>query len=128
LGPRIVVSFLSPGRDRDQAERTIVDWAKRTGYRRVWLSERVVDLDGGVPVASAEVKCPTCGERWSDDSPEFWLTVQRSGAFPPWCFLCGSELPQWKVSPDAIGDRPPAERAAGSGRWEKEADSGEAKR
>ncbi len=75
-------------------------WSGRrsVGYRRVWLSDRVVELEPDpARIATAEVRCPTCRTRWEDSSPEFWLTVHESRNFPHWCPLCGHEMPEWKL-------------------------------
>jgi len=93
----VTVEFLNGG-NRDDAEAVLEDWARQTGYRRIWFDDRVVDL--GVDAESpqtASVICSTCGAGWDDSIPEFWTTVRDDGCFPRTCLLCGGELPQWKV-------------------------------
>lgn len=102
----LIVRFYSHGRSRDQAETALIKWASRVGYRRLWLSDRVVEVDPHPEqLGHAEVRCPTCRAPWTDANPEFWLFVRRQRSFPTWCPLCGCELPQWTVS-----ETPPAER------------------
>jgi hypothetical protein len=128
-GGELMVRFHSSGRNREQAEEVLLDWARRTGYRRVWLADRLVTLDGAASeVGVAEVKCPTCGERWRDGTPDFWLTVKQAGTFPRWCYLCGSELPQWKVSSAYRTHCPPAKRGDRTGQWQKDHDRKDSRR
>lgn len=94
----ITVEFLSCG-DRAKAEAVLEEWARLTGYRRVWFNDRVIDLGSDPPVpVTAAVICPTCGARWDDGIPEFWACVREEGLFPRTCLVCGGELPQWSVT------------------------------
>jgi hypothetical protein len=100
------------------AEPTLLGWAATAGYRRVWLPDRVLDLDvAGADVGCASVTCPTCGLPWHDDTVEFWELVRREGAFPGFCLACGGSLPEWTVAVRS-GDLPattfssPTERSA----------------
>lgn len=81
--------------DHPAHRRTLVGWAQTAGYRRLWLPDRVVDLERvlGCRVAS---QCGCCRARFSDDSPDFWLMVRTTGCFPTQCLVCGSDLPQWQ--------------------------------
>ncbi len=81
-----------------RAERGLVAWAEVTGYRRVWLPDRIVDLaDAVAAVGRARVTCPTCGARWEDGTVEFWEGVRVHGWFPGSCLACGGSLPEWTV-------------------------------
>jgi hypothetical protein len=94
----LLVRFVSRSPRPACAIDTLVAWAGTVGYRRIWLADRVVDLD--VPdreLGLAEVTCPTCGLEWRDDTPEFWGHVHRAGAFPGFCMACGGSLPEWEV-------------------------------
>ena len=56
------------------------EWARRTGYRRIWFDHRVVDLGEEPPGwAQATVTCPTCGAGWDDGIMEFWISVFEDG-------------------------------------------------
>lgn len=103
----LTVEFLSGG-DRAQAEHALEQWARCTGYRRIWFEDRVVDL-GAEPPASctACVRCPTCGAGWDDGIPEFWTSVRDDGCFPRTCLLCGGELPQWEIAKGDWGSLDP---------------------
>jgi hypothetical protein len=95
----VLVTYLSAGRSRDEADEALRSWAESLGYRRIWFPDRVVELDADPPVGHrAEVRCPTCGSRWHDSTPDFWEMVRDQGSFPKWCIVCGWELPQWEVS------------------------------
>jgi hypothetical protein len=101
----LLVRFHAAGRMRDEAERVLLEWASRVGYRRVWFPDRMVEIEPSPEqIGRASVRCPTCRAGWADSSPEFWLSVRKQGAFPMWCALCGCELPQWTVSADRRGD------------------------
>ena len=90
--------------DVDRARGPLLRWASTVGYRRVWLPGDVVDLPVS-PGGAASVTCPGCGMRWEDrGDAHFWLTVRARGRFPNLCVVCGTDTPQWTVSP-------PAERA-----------------
>jgi hypothetical protein len=94
----LIVSWVH-GRD----EETVVAWAGRVGYSRVWLSDRVVDLevapfDGGL----ASTRCPTCGSTWDDETPEFWLSVRADHHFPACCIVCNGSLTEWDTAVDVV--------------------------
>ncbi|MGI8461649.1 MAG: hypothetical protein ACR2OC_08465 [Solirubrobacterales bacterium] len=115
----LIVRFHSTGDDLDTTEDVIVDWATKVGYRRVWLSDRLVSLEpSAAQIGAAEVRCPTCAAEWRADSPDFWVTVHRAKQFPNWCFLCGCELPQWTVTADYRVAPKAAKRGAEHGRWQ----------
>ncbi|MGI9021542.1 MAG: hypothetical protein ACR2G3_12635 [Solirubrobacterales bacterium] len=79
-------------------EKTLVAWAAITGFRRVWLPRRMIELDEPTATATATVKCPTCGLRWREEGPDFWAEVRRQAEFPGRCPVCGGTLRQWRVS------------------------------
>ena len=103
----LIVRFLSEGRSGDHAADVLCTWARRVGYKRVWLPDRVVMLDGASEmIGCAEVRCRICGSRWRDSTPDFWQMVKDQGSLPKWCFICGWELPQWDVHVAEFQDRP----------------------
>jgi len=111
-----LVSVLTTGGDREQAETTLIDWAAATGQRRIWLETRVVDLDKNPrPLGVAHVKCRSCGSRWEDGRPQFWEMIQAEGRFPPVCPLCGDALPQWSVRARRRRSKPGARRGSAEG-------------
>lgn len=97
------------------ARRVLAEWAALVGYRRLWLPERVVELDPPPPVGEATVRCPTCRSVWADDSPGFWAMVRRNGHFPGYCPACGGSLPEWRRARAARRPRraPDGSRAGG---------------
>jgi len=97
-GEEVSVRYWATGTGREQADEALVNWAADVGHKRVWLPDRLVEIEPDPDRIETEtVHCPTCRARWSDSTPEFWLTVRRGGAFPKWCPICGCELPQWSV-------------------------------
>jgi hypothetical protein len=78
------------------ARRVLAAWAALVGYERLWLPDRVVDLEPPPPVGSASVRCPTCTSVWADSSEAFWSRVRASGHFPGFCPACGGSLPEWR--------------------------------
>jgi hypothetical protein len=86
------------------ARRVLAEWAALVGYRRLWLCDRVVELDPPPPVGTATVRCPTCTSVWADDSASFWAMVRRNGHFPGYCPACGGSLPEWR--PARAAQRP----------------------
>ena len=99
----LLISFLCVGRDRSAAEQVLLDWAAHVGYRRVWLPDRLVEIEPSADqVGKAEVRCATCLATWRDGTPNFWAIVRKQGMFPKWCPLCGAELHQWTVLADDL--------------------------
>ena len=99
----LAVRFYAEGSDREEAEGALLEWARAVGYRRVWLPDRIEEIEPEPgDFGTAAVRCPSCGIKWEDSSPEFWLAIRRDRVFPRWCLICGWELPQWTV------DRPRA--------------------
>jgi hypothetical protein len=89
----VIVEFHSGGGDTHRA--ALSDWAQAVGYRRVWFDDEIIDLEPGAggPVTT---RCTGCGQRFVEGrSGHFWQHVRHSGAFPTFCPLCGSDLPQW---------------------------------
>ena len=95
----VTIAFRADG-DRDAAERTLTEWARVVGYRRLWLPDRVEELDGLPALAPARTKCSACETSWAEESPDFWKIVVQAGHFPAICPLCGGDLPQWRVDVD----------------------------
>lgn len=112
----VIVRFLANG-ERRCAERALVRWAEQTGHRRIWFSDRVLDLDPGGVVSPATTTCSNCRAEWRDGDDRFWISVRRDGYFPNICPLCGGDLPQWhtrrRPRRTATGpNRPPHRRRA----------------
>jgi hypothetical protein len=95
------------------ARRTLLAWAALVGYRRLWLADRVVELEPAPAIGTAAVRCPTCTSVWSDGSEGFWAMVRANGHFPGYCPACGGSLPEWRPVRTA---RPPARTRAGGRR------------
>src|SRR3954468_6010945 len=94
------------------ARRTLADWAAVVGYRRLWLPDRVLELEPPDALGTAEVRCPTCTATWTDGSPRFWATVRANGHFPGYCPACGGSLPEWRtVAPGGTRGRRPGAAA-----------------
>ena len=80
-----------------EARRTLARWAALVGYRRLWLQDRVVELDPPPALGTATVRCPTCTATWADGSESFWAIVRANGHFPGYCPACGGSLPEWRA-------------------------------
>lgn len=76
-------------------ETVLVAWARRVGYRRLWLPGHVATLDELPELSTVSVDCPTCGARWEDAAVGFWEMVREDGWFPGACRACGGSLPEW---------------------------------
>jgi hypothetical protein len=101
----LLVMLREEGPDREDALRTLLGWAGRVGYRRVWLESELIEIPPSPEqIGPAAVRCPVCRSEWHASSPEFWIAVRKAKRFPPWCARCGCELPQWDVDE---GSRPP---------------------
>jgi hypothetical protein len=101
LASEVIVEFHCGGDDLHRA--ALIDWAHAVGYTRVWFDGELVDLEpsAGGPVST---RCTGCGQQFVDGrSARFWHHVRCSGAFPTACYLCGSDLLQWRPTPDAGG-------------------------
>jgi hypothetical protein len=81
--------------DRENAVRTLTEWAARVGYGRVWLESDLIEIPApSQEIRTAAVRCIVCRSRWSASTLEFWMTGRDARRFPPWCPRCGCELPQ----------------------------------
>ena len=97
LGDELVVSPVPHAPWEAEAEAALLAWAVAVGYRRAWLPDRVVELDGEpVTLTRARVRCPTCSATWEDETVIFWERVRRAGGFPGICLACGGSLPEWR--------------------------------
>lgn len=92
----LTVTFQAEG-ERKRAERLLLRWAATTGYRRVWFSDRLVEVDQLPPLGQASTACNACGAAWAEQGADFWHMVLDCGHFPTMCPLCGGDLPQWTV-------------------------------
>lgn len=81
------------GDSRDQRGR-LLDWAGHVGYRRVWFTDAIVEVDP-IPGGRAQTRCTGCGTHLADGDRSFWDYVRHRGAFPTTCGFCGGDLPQW---------------------------------
>ena len=106
----LTVKYVSRSPRSADAEEVLIAWARTVGYVRIWLPDRIVDLDpADVPLGVAEITCPTCKLDWRDDTAEFWMRVRGAGAFPGFCLACGGSLPEWHVAHEpAVSEREPA--------------------
>jgi hypothetical protein len=95
------------------ARRALAEWAALVGHRRLWLPDRVLELEPPPPVGTVAARCPTCTSVWADDSPRFWATVRENGHFPGYCPACCASLPEWRPVP--AGARGPARRRRRAG-------------
>jgi hypothetical protein len=93
----VSVRYLALGTGREVADAKLTKWAQTVGYSRLWLPNRLVDLQPTALIGEASVRCPTCRSQWRDSTPNFWSIVRDAGSFPKWCPMCGCELPQWTV-------------------------------
>ena len=100
----LIVEPVARSRFSSEDAGVIVAWARRVGYRRVWLPDEVIELEGEPAGGAAKVLCRSCGARWEDESHNFWLRVREQGHFPGYCPACGGSLPEWELSEPA-GDR-----------------------
>lgn len=107
--------FLVRAKSAEAADELLIDWAGKVGYRRVWLPDRLVEIERDPEaIDSASVRCDVCHAKWSDATPEFWLLVHDAKAFPKWCPVCGCELPQWTTRPT---DNPRLHNIGEGERW-----------
>lgn len=88
----VIVRFLCGG--SPEHRQALRDWAARVGYRRAWLDGEVADLEP-VPGGAVQARCSGCRARFVDAGDSLWDFVRFRGAFPGFCVLCGSDLPQW---------------------------------
>ena len=82
----------------EEATEAMIAWAARTGYRRLWLPDRVANVEAIAEAGRARVTCPSCGAVWEDEGPVFWEGVRRDGWFPGGCLACGGSLPEWEAA------------------------------
>jgi hypothetical protein len=100
------------------ARRVLADWAALVGYRRLWLADRVLELEPPPPIGTAAARCPTCTSVWSDSSVTFWSMVRANGHFPGFCPACGGSLPEWRPVRAGARPAPAARRRPGAARAE----------
>ncbi len=99
-----LIAVLSDQRDEVKtAVQVLLAWAGFVGYRRIWLPDRVVNIEPSPDqIGVATLTCPTCLSEFSAEGPDFWLGIRKAKSFPKFCLACGCEAPQWDVaSPDA---------------------------
>ena len=115
----------APPLDR-AARRVLADWAALVGYRRLWLADRVLDLDPPPPVGAVDGAVPDVHVGVGGLAPGFWAVVRENHHFPGFCPACGGSLPEWRparrrVAPDP---RPRGVGAGGRRRSVREATEG----
>ena len=94
----LIVEAVSGSSLRHEHVEILIDWARTVGYERIWLPDRVVDIEAEPAIVGvAKVNCRTCGARWEDSSTDFWLKVRDNGFFPASCPACGDSLPEMTV-------------------------------
>ena len=94
----LIVEAVSGSSLRDEHVEILIDWARTVGYERIWLPDRVVDIEAEPAIVGvAKVNCRTCGALWQDSSTDFWLKVRDNGFFPASCPACGDSLPEMTV-------------------------------
>jgi hypothetical protein len=102
----LTVTVLTPGEPSEEAEESILTWAGNVGFRRAWLPDRVIPLEGRPSFRSkASVRCENCGHTWRNRGRGFWSQVRKYRGFPPGCLLCGADLPVWEVEAPAVAGR-----------------------
>lgn len=85
---------------RRAAEEAIVEQAACTGHARVWLPDRLVEIEEHPgPGTWARGTCRICGQVHTGTGREFWRWVFEEGHFPLFCDVCYAELSHWEVSP-----------------------------
>ena len=94
----LIVEAVSGSSLRDEHVEILIGWARTVGYERIWLPDRVVDIEAEPAIVGvAKVNCRTCGALWQDSSTDFWLKVRDNGFFPASCPACGDSLPEMTV-------------------------------
>jgi hypothetical protein len=99
------VEWVPAGGGNAEAAARLEQWAERVGYARLWLPDRVVELQQELFTGGrAAVTCPTCSLSWDDESPHFWASVRTSGYFPGFCPACNGSLPEWELEPAVLSE------------------------
>jgi hypothetical protein len=84
-----------------QALDTLLGWAAVIGCTRVWLPDRVIDLDDSLLPAPEDVEsspCPTCGvSAHVDRVADELASLRRRGHRPRICPVCMSDSPELTV-------------------------------
>lgn len=98
FGWELIVMPLA-GRLTRKRRELIMNWARLTGYRRLWLEPEIVEFEAlADPAQQAAVSCAWCGSRWCGRGQDFWATVWERHRFPRTCRLCGCRLIEWSVA------------------------------
>jgi hypothetical protein len=80
----------------DRLDKPLTEWAKAIGYHRLWMPDGLIELDGVAACGEFGTRCAVCRTSWRDASDDFWTHVAMMGTFPPFCWVCGSLMAQWK--------------------------------
>ncbi len=92
VAAELIVADAFVAGDAAPAHRSLIAWAVRLGYRRVWLPCEVVALAPALLGGRWESACHHCGSTWSDSTTGFRLTARAAGFFPLACSLCSHPL------------------------------------
>ena len=94
----LTVSFIPSGSGTPEAIDTLLEWAAVAGCCRVWLPDRVVELDAGLvphPDDLEAAECPVCGVIPFDHTSADDVAKSRTrGLRPRLCPVCSSRVPE----------------------------------
>lgn len=105
-GRELTVRFAPPESQTEEAVDALMEWALLAGCSRVWLPDRVVDLDGRLippPDELESAECPTCGIVAAEHTTVDDLARSRQrGLRSRTCPVCMTRLPE-RRSTAAVG-------------------------
>src|SRR3954447_8245825 len=83
----------------EAAVEVLISWPDHVGYRRVWMPDRALNLQGRLfDGGRAHMMCPTCTSQCEDESADFWAMVRGNGFLPASCPVCNGSLLEWRVT------------------------------
>lgn len=98
-GSDLIVRFVPEGSENDDATETLLAWAELAGFGRVWLPDRLIELNDTLvpdPRTLEAIACPTCGIEDSDFlTADALAMLRRRGHLPRLCPVCGEHKPEW---------------------------------
>ena len=98
LTSELLVRFVPEGSESDSAVETLLSWAELAGFDRVWLPDRIVELDCSLvpdPSDLEQIPCPTCGVEATElTAADEIATMRRRGHQPRFCPVCGARTPE----------------------------------